>query len=150
MHDAKDGFLDIFHTIKNNLDISSPIDKQKLFNIMFSLIITIDSIPMQDHYLHLLADQFHLAYEVLLPQYRQYAKGEGQFFLRQSQHAQDKKDHGPGGKKYQPEREELLTALFHNDFISTYIQTPQLRNPLLELVVKTQNLASPKPKENIE
>ena len=122
---AQDGFKSIFETIKNSMDLSSPMDKQKLFNMMFELIISINSIPMQDHYLHLLADQFNLAYEVLLPQYKQYAKNEGKFTLRQKQKKVE--------PKYQADRIELLTALFHEDFINTYVESKELRAPLIEL-----------------
>ncbi|MBU0626618.1 hypothetical protein KKG31_05100 [Patescibacteria group bacterium] len=99
---------------------------------MFELIIHINSIPMQDHYLRLLAEQFNLAYEVLYPQYKQYAKKEGQFFLRQKQPSKE--------AKYQTDRKELLVALFHDNFINNYMLTPTLRSPIVELVNKLKSI----------
>jgi hypothetical protein len=84
------------------MNISSPINKQKILNTMFELILSINSIPMQDHYLHVLADKSNIAYEVLLSQYKQFAKNEGKFQLRQNEAKKEKP------KSYQPDRKELL------------------------------------------
>jgi len=112
---------------------------------MFGLIININSVPMQDHYLHILGEKLNLAYEVLLPQYKQYAKNDGKFITRQM----DKKSaRNVGTKTYQPDREELVNALFEGGFINTYVQTPELRSPLIDLmqklpskVIETQDLS---------
>jgi len=130
---AEDGFVAVFDNFLLTHKLSSPVDKQKILNAMFGLIVSINSVPMQDHYLHILGEKLGLAYEVLLPQYKQYAKNDGKFITRQM----DKKSIA---KTYQPDREELINALFQDNFISTHIQTPGLREPLLELTKKLQSL----------
>lgn len=49
-----DGFLVVFQNLKQKFDITSPIDKQKILNILFELIMQIDNINIQKHYLQLL------------------------------------------------------------------------------------------------
>ena len=138
---AQDGFTAVFENLQISHNLKSPIDKQKILNTMFGLIININSVPMQDHYLHILGEKLNLAYEVLLPQYKQYAKNDGKFITRQM----DKKS---ATKTYQPDREELVNALFEGGFINTYVQTPELRSPLIDLmqklpskVIETQDLS---------
>lgn len=102
---AEDGFVAAFNNFLITHKLSSPTDKQKILNAMFGLIISINSIPMQDHYLHILGEKMSLAYEVLLPQYKQYAKSDGKFITRQM-------DRKSTTTTYQPDREELVNALF--------------------------------------
>ena len=51
---SQDGFLVVFQNLKQKFDITSPIDKQKILNILFELIMQIDNINIQKHYLQLL------------------------------------------------------------------------------------------------
>jgi len=102
---SEDGFIAAFNNFLITHQLSSPTDKQKILNAMFGLIISINSIPMQDHYLHILGEKLNLAYEVLLPQYKQYAKNDGKFITRQM-------DRKSTTQTYQPDREELVNALF--------------------------------------
>jgi len=124
---AEDGFSAVFKNFLTTHQLSSPIDKQKILNAMFGLIISINSVPMQDHYLHLLGENIHIAYEVLLSQYKQYAKNDGKFITRQM-------DRKSTTTTYQPDREDLVNALFHDDFINKYVKTSELREPLLKLI----------------
>lgn len=126
---AQDWFWAVFENLLNTHTISSPIDKQKILNIMFGLITNINSIPMQDHYLHILGEKLYLAYEILLHQYKQYVKNDGKFITRQM----EKKS---TSSTYQPDREELISILFHDNFINSYVKTPTLRASLLELITK--------------
>jgi len=130
---AEDAFAAVFQNFLTTHTLSSPTDKQKILNAMFGLIISINSVPMQDHYLHILGEKMNLAYEVLLSQYKQYAKNDGKFITRQM----DKKS---VNKTYQPDREELVNALFEGGFITTYIKTPELRLPLTDLMIRLSPL----------
>ena len=107
------------------MDISSPIDKQKILNTLFGLILRINSIPLQDHYLHVLAENVWLAYEIILPQYKHYAKTEWKFQLRQKTTQQT--------TTYQPNREALSAALFTDNFLQKYAERSDLWDPLFEL-----------------
>ncbi len=51
---SQDGFSVIFKNMKKKFDLTSPIDKQKILNIMFELIMNISNNTMQDHYIQLL------------------------------------------------------------------------------------------------
>jgi len=51
---SQDGFSVIFQNLKNKFDLTSPIDKQKVLNILFGLIMNISNNAMQDHYIQLL------------------------------------------------------------------------------------------------
>jgi len=53
---SKDGFLTYFNVLKLKRDINSPIEKQKIMNKMFELILAVDNYAIQDHYIHILAE----------------------------------------------------------------------------------------------
>jgi DNA primase len=57
LHEAQDGFLVLFERIRANSDMTSPIDKQKLVNAMFELIISVSNVTIQEHYKVLLAEK---------------------------------------------------------------------------------------------
>lgn len=52
--ESQDGFSVIFQNLKKKFDLTSPIDKQKILNILFGLIMNISSKAMEDHYIQLL------------------------------------------------------------------------------------------------
>lgn len=57
LEQAHDGFLVMFEKIRTNSDMTSPIDKQKLINAMFELIISVGNVTIQEHYKGLLAEK---------------------------------------------------------------------------------------------
>ncbi len=122
---SQDGFLVIFQNLKNKFDLTSPIDKQKILNILFGLILNISNIPMQDHYIQLLWEKLGIGYEIMRVQYVQFAKNEGKFIIQQRKNKTE--------KKYEIDRELLISALFYQDFIKQFIDTPDKRTRLFEL-----------------
>jgi DNA primase len=54
---AQDGFLVLFERLRNTSDMTSPIDKQKLINATFELIIAVSNVTIQEHYKTLLAEK---------------------------------------------------------------------------------------------
>ena len=52
--ESQDGFSVVFQNLKKKFDLTSPIDKQKILNILFGLIMNITNNAMQDHYIQLL------------------------------------------------------------------------------------------------
>jgi len=54
---SKDAFVQIYDLFAQKYDMSSPIDKQKLFNNMFSLILSVDNYTIQEHYKQVLSDK---------------------------------------------------------------------------------------------
>lgn len=121
---ASDWFVAIFNQLLAVNDISSPIDKQKILNTMFGLILNINNISMQDHYVNFLAEKTWSSYEVLLNQFKQFVKNEWKFLTRQIKKVET---------KFEMDREILSASLFYQDYINQFIETSDLRNPLINI-----------------
>jgi hypothetical protein len=52
--------------------MSSPVDKQKLINTLFDLILSVNSLTIQEHYKGVLAEKLGFAFEVLDAQFKRY------------------------------------------------------------------------------
>lgn len=114
--------------MKKKFDLTSPIDKQKVLNIMFNLILNINSSAMQDHYIQILGEKLGIGYEIMRAQYVQYAKNEGKYTLQQKQRQKSTEP------KYEIDREMLVTALFYEDYIKQYQENENIRQQLFDLV----------------
>lgn len=123
---SQDGFSVVFQNMKRKFDLTSPIDKQKILNLLFGLILNISNMPMQEHYIQVLGEKLGIGHEVMRAQYVQFAKSEGRFILQQATRKTE--------KKYQIDREMLVAALFHQDFIRQFIETQDKRTRMLELI----------------
>lgn len=125
---SQDGFLVVFQNLKNKFDITSPIDKQKILNILFELIMQIDNINIQKHYLQLLWEKIGIRENIMEAQYIQFSKKEGKFVLQQKARNTE--------KKYQIEqdKEAIVSALFYEDYIKQHIENEEIRNNLLTLI----------------
>lgn len=124
---SQDGFYVIFQNLKKKFDLTSPIDKQKILNILFGLILNIENNAMQDHYIQLLGEKLGVRENIMEAQYRQFAKNGGKFILQQI----TKKNQE---KKYQIDREMLMAALFYQDFIKQLIEVQEKWTRLLEII----------------
>lgn len=116
---AEDGFVQFFGRLRAQLDMNSPIDKQKLINSMFELIIAIDNLIIQEHYKGILAEKLGFPSETIGIQFEQYKRGEGKILLRQYQKEAEEQI---GGKKYKIDKETLLDSLFFGNFIENLTQ----------------------------
>jgi len=125
---SQDGFSVVFQNLKKKFDLTSPIDKQKILNILFGLILNISNMSMQDHYIQVLGEKLGIGYEVMRAQYVQFAKNEGKFILQQTTKKTE--------KKYEIDRQLLVAALFYQDFIRQFIETQDKRVRLLELITQ--------------
>jgi len=117
---SQDGFSVVFQNLKNKFDITSPIDKQKILNILFGLIMNISNNAMQDHYIQLLGENLGMRENIMEAQYRQFAKNGGKFILQQIARKNEE-------KKYEIDRELFLAALFYQDFIRQFIEIQDKR-----------------------
>jgi len=54
---AEDGFLVMFERMRSASDMNSPVDKQRLINAMFELIISVSNVTIQEHYKVVLAEK---------------------------------------------------------------------------------------------
>ena len=141
---SQDGFLVVFENLKKKFDITSPIDKQKILNTLFELIMQIDNINIQKHYLQLLGEKIGIRENIMEAQYVQFSKKEGKFVLQQQ--ARNKE------KKYQIEqnKETIVSALFYQDYIKQHIENKEIRNNLLLLIkninttITEKNIMNPK------
>ncbi len=122
---AKDAFLQIYELLKQKYDLTSPIDKQKLFNEMFGLIACVDNYTIQEHYKQLLAEKVWLPYEILAVQFKKYLKTDGKFEVAKRERAEQK-------ASWQPDREMIFVSLFRDDLFAKYISDPNLYTNMLE------------------
>ncbi len=72
LFEAKDGFLAIYDHLRLHSDMSSPVDKQKLINTLFDLILSVNSLTIQEHYKGVLAEKLGFAFEILDAQFKRY------------------------------------------------------------------------------
>ena len=72
LSEAKDGFLAIYDHLRLHSDMSSPVDKQKLINTLFDLILSVNSLTIQEHYKGVLAEKLGFAFEILDAQFKRY------------------------------------------------------------------------------
>jgi DNA primase len=114
--DSKDAFLQIYELLREKYDMSSPIDKQKLFNDMFGLIVNVDNYTIQEHYKQLLADKVWLPYEVVSLQLNKYIQTDWKFEVNRKSTKEDKR------KARQPNREMVSAALFYENIFEKYIE----------------------------
>ena len=132
---AKDAFLQIYDLLRQKYDMTSPIDKQRLFNEMFGLIACVDNYTIQEHYKQLLAEKVWLPYEVLTVQFKKYLKTDWKFELAKK----EREDQKPS---WQPDREMIFLSLFRDDLFQKYISDPSLYANLFDFA---KNIA-----ENLE
>lgn len=124
---SKDAFVQIYDLFVQKYDMSSPIDKQKLFNNMFSLILSVDNYTIQEHYKQVLSDKVWLPYEVVSMQFVKYIKWDGKFEVRKNQNKKD-------SKSWQADPEIALSAIFYNNILEKYIENKDLWSPFLNFV----------------
>ncbi|HCB51598.1 TPA: hypothetical protein DEP21_03415 [Patescibacteria group bacterium] len=92
---AQDGFVATFEQLKANHDLSSPIDKQKVLNTLFSLIQNINNVSIQQHYIQTVSDLIHSPFEITRSQYNKYTKTDGKLNTYQRTGTQVKTSYQP-------------------------------------------------------
>lgn len=117
---SQDGFLVIFQNLKKKFDLTSPVDKQKLLNILFGLILNINSKAMEDHYIQLLGEHLGIREHIMDAQFRQFKKTGGKFIIQQMERKNQE-------KKYEIDRELLVAALWYQEFIKQFVETQDRR-----------------------
>lgn len=127
--DAKDAFLQVYGLLRQRYDMTSPIDKQRLFNEMFGLIACVDNYTIQEHYKQLLAEKVWLPYEILSVQFQKYLKTDWKFELA-------RKENKESPSIWQPDREKICVSLFWWNLLGTYISDPNLYKWLFDFAKK--------------
>ena len=123
--EAQDAFTATIEHLRSSFDLNAPVDKQKILNILFGLIQSINNISLQQHYLQVIADFLRSPYEFIYNQYRKYAQNDGKLTARYKQ--------ATPSTHYQADRDTLFAALFFRDFIVEHQTTPTLWDPLFQL-----------------
>ena len=116
LNSAQDGFITVYQDLRSQLDMSSPIDKQKLINTLFEMILSVNSLTIQEHYKSLLAEELGFAFEILDAQFKRYKNTDWKFYATQSSQ-KNPQEH----EHYQLERELLFVALFYQEHLNTYL-----------------------------
>lgn len=127
--EAKDGFLASYEQLWKQGDMSSPVEKQKLINTMFELILSVNSLTIQEHYKGLLSEKLGFAFEILDAQFKRYKASDGKLLLMQQNRRQEQEEN-----KFHIEREALFLALFYEEQISKYLDNSENGKQLLFFV----------------
>ena len=125
---SQDGFVVVFNNLKKKFDITSPVDKQKILNTLFELIMHIDNINIQKHYLQVLGEKLGIRESIMETQYVQFSKKEGRFITQQKARNTQQQ------YKIEQDKEHIIAALFFENYIQQYIETQEKRTPLITLV----------------
>ena len=125
---AEDWFIELYNRLRKNSDMTSPIDKQKLINTLFDVIISVNSLTIQEHYKDILAKKLGFAYEIIDTQYKRYKSTDWRIQVIQNQRIQENKQ----SEKYQLERERLYVSILYNNLINKYLQDSDKEKNFLE------------------
>ena len=110
---ATDGFLEMFDRFRASFDMNSPIDKTKLINKMFELIITINSQSSWNEKLEILANKLGYPNSAFLRwQFDKYWKWGWSMYLSRVQNRMEAEE------KYKLDKEQLFCSLFFENFIN--------------------------------
>ena len=74
--DAQDGFVSTLEWLQAIYDFSSPVDRQKVLQELYALILVMDKVSMQDYYIRLLGDKLGMNYEKMMTDLKLYSKNE--------------------------------------------------------------------------
>ena len=110
---AKDWFLEIFDRLRSSFDMNSPVDKTRLINTMFELILSVNNVLIQESYKKSFADKLGFPFETVDVQFKKYVQGAGKIYVQQ----QRKNTASVMPSHYQPDRDQLFVALFYNNFV---------------------------------
>ena len=130
LHQAEDGFIKIYHRLRSASDLTSPIDKQKLINSLFELILSVNSLTIQEHYKQLLAEKLGFAPEILDAQFKRYKTWDGRSIILQQQRQAEQSQ----SQKYQLERDLIILSLFHQGNILKYLEGNEKLEHLFDFV----------------
>ena len=89
--------------------MNSPVDKTKLINAMFELILSVNNVLIQESYKKSFAEKLGFPKETVDLQFKKYVQGEGRIYLQQQRREQENVS-----QPYHPSREDLLISLFYN------------------------------------
>jgi DNA primase len=132
LDNSQDGFLVLFERMRTHSDMTSPIDKQKLINAMFELIISVGNITIQEHYKVLLAEKLGFAPEIISVQFQKYKNGEGKILIRQ----QERQEEYAKPTLYQPSRELLFASLFYQEFLGKILKEEEFSQALTSFAMQ--------------
>lgn len=114
---ASDGFLEMFNRLRSSFDMNSPVDKTKLINTMFELILAVNNVLIQESYKRAFADKLWFPFETVDLQFKKYVQWAGKIFIQQQRRQEENSE-----SKYQPDREKLFISLFYNWFINSQLK----------------------------
>lgn len=116
---AKDWFLEMFDRLRSSFDMNSPVDKTKLINTVFELILSVNNVLIQEGYKKSFADKLWFPFETVDIQFKKYVQWAGKIYVQQQRITKELKT----STHYQPNREQLFEALFYNNFLETQLTT---------------------------
>lgn len=149
---SKDWFVCIFEMLKRKSNLDSPIDKQKLLNVMFDLISSVENEAIKEHYLQILSEKSLIQLEILRREYKKYQSSNVILQNRQRQNQLKTQT-----KTYQPDREILVASLFFDDFVNQFIENKELwsgfmtlKDKIIEIIPESKLAKLLLDRENLE
>ena len=128
---ATDWFIEIFERLRSSFDMNSPVDKTKLINTMFELILSVNNVLIQESYKKLFSEKLGFPFETVNIQFKRYVQWAGKIFVQQQ-----KKQQENSNPQYQPDREQLFISLFYNWFINSQLEEqPEFTKDLNSFVI---------------
>jgi len=91
-----DGLVFVMRQSKKQSDMTSPIDKKRVLDDMFMMIAHMNNVTLQQHYLEVMAQEFHVSIEVLLTQFKQFVKKQGRVLKRNEEKKESEDRFRPG------------------------------------------------------
>ena len=114
---ASDWFIEIFNRLRTSFDMDSPVDKTKLINTMFELILSVNNVLIQESYKRSFAEKLWFPYETVDLQFKKYVQWAWKIYIQQQKRQQEE-----SAPKYQLDREKLFISLFYNGFIDNQLK----------------------------
>ena len=135
---ASDWFLEMFNRLRSSFDMNSPVDKTKLINVMFELILSVNNVLIQETYKKSFAEKLWFPFETVDLQFKKYVQWEWKIFVQQQRRREES-----SSQQYQLDREKLFISLFYNWFIKGQIKEDAEFNENLIKFVNKISLADP-------
>lgn len=117
INNARDWFIEIFERLRTLFDMNSPVDKTKLINTMFELILSVNNVLIQESYKRLFSEKLWFPFETVNIQFKKYVQWAGRVFVQQQKRQQENPK-----LQYQLDREYLFASLFYNWFINSQLE----------------------------
>ncbi len=123
METSIDGLLYVLNHLKNQYNITNPVDKKKVTNSLFEIIAAIADMSIMQHYLQQISLWLDISEQILLSQYKIRYKQNKVGIRQEKQEQRSSENVGMDSKG-------LIHALIASNTLSDYTQDESVKNAL--------------------